>query len=77
MPPQQAPLPDGFTLKWANQKLAEYLKEDPNNMHYMAREGPLYHWEVGWYIYVMLNNTTYDEYVVLPNGTIYSGEAPK
>jgi hypothetical protein len=74
--PQLPPIPKGFTIGWAKQKLAQHLRENVQNMYFMFEDGPLYHWEAGWYIHLILNNNTYDEYVILPDGRVLPGTPP-
>lgn len=73
---RQTPLPKHFNTGWAIQKLADYLRQPVNNLDFMSVNGPYYHWELGWYIHLVLDNADFDEYVISPDGRVFPGTPP-
>lgn len=71
------PLPTHFTPEWAKGKLAEYLKEPVNQLDFFHTSSINWSPEVGYYIYMILNNNHYDEYRVYPDGRVEDDPHPQ
>lgn len=63
-------LPQGFTKQWAEQKLAEFLKQTLSPQQIYQTFDPQYDVERGWYINIILNDNFYTDYFVFPDGRV-------